>query len=346
MQQRTQPGFLASEMFNRVVFGSASGGARVRRRRNPSTPSRATRWWSSISTHYVPDHAAIAFAGDITLPRRASWSSRSSGLEEGGRRRSPRCRIRRAIGRAEGVPVARPGSVQTTLVVGTQSMTRTDPDYESADRRQPRARRHDGPAVPAPARGEGLHLRHRQRVLGATQLSSAPGPRRRRVRTEVTEPALNDLLAEIAEMRDKPVPADELDDAKRAIVGGFALSISRARSRCSATTSTTGRTACRRTTGTRIRRGSGGHRGGGAGRGAEVLGCLRACRSWRSATREDHRDPAEEGSARDLRRRRQSDEVARLATGQQLTGRRRHSAPFATISSIAAANVSISSSVV
>ena len=36
------------------------------------------------------------------------------------------------------------------------------------------------------------------------------------VRTEVTEPALTDLLAEIAEMRDKPVPENELQDAKRA----------------------------------------------------------------------------------------------------------------------------------
>src|SRR5688572_32814723 len=43
------------------------------------------------------------------------------------------------------------------------------------------------------------------------------------VRTEVTEPALTDLLAEIAEMRDKPVPAGELQDSKRGIVAGVAL---------------------------------------------------------------------------------------------------------------------------
>ena len=42
------------------------------------------------------------------------------------------------------------------------------------------------------------------------------------VRTEVTEPALTDLLAEIGELRDKPVPENELADAKRAIVGSFA----------------------------------------------------------------------------------------------------------------------------
>jgi predicted Zn-dependent peptidase len=42
------------------------------------------------------------------------------------------------------------------------------------------------------------------------------------VRTEVTDPALDDLLAEIGELRDKPVPEQELADAKRAIVGSFA----------------------------------------------------------------------------------------------------------------------------
>jgi zinc protease len=45
------------------------------------------------------------------------------------------------------------------------------------------------------------------------------------VRTEVTEPALTDLLAEIAELREKPIPAAELADVKRAIIGSFALAL-------------------------------------------------------------------------------------------------------------------------
>ena len=45
------------------------------------------------------------------------------------------------------------------------------------------------------------------------------------MRTDVTEPALNDLLAEIADLRDTPVPDKELADAKRAIVGSFALAL-------------------------------------------------------------------------------------------------------------------------
>jgi zinc protease len=45
------------------------------------------------------------------------------------------------------------------------------------------------------------------------------------VRTEVTEAALTDLLDELAQMRETPVPAKEFEDAKRAIQANFALSL-------------------------------------------------------------------------------------------------------------------------
>jgi predicted Zn-dependent peptidase len=45
------------------------------------------------------------------------------------------------------------------------------------------------------------------------------------VRTEVTEAALRDLLAELARMRDEPVPADEFKDAQRSLTASFALSL-------------------------------------------------------------------------------------------------------------------------
>ena len=47
----------------------------------------------------------------------------------------------------------------------------------AADGGEPCARRHDGTALPASARREGLHLRHRQRLLGAAT-SAASGRRR------------------------------------------------------------------------------------------------------------------------------------------------------------------------
>lgn len=45
------------------------------------------------------------------------------------------------------------------------------------------------------------------------------------VRAEVTDPALRDLLAEVAMLRDQPVPDGELADAKRSMIASFALSL-------------------------------------------------------------------------------------------------------------------------
>ena len=45
------------------------------------------------------------------------------------------------------------------------------------------------------------------------------------VRTEVTEPALRDLLAELSKMREEPVPTDEFKDAQRSLTASFALSL-------------------------------------------------------------------------------------------------------------------------
>jgi predicted Zn-dependent peptidase len=45
------------------------------------------------------------------------------------------------------------------------------------------------------------------------------------VRTDVTEPALRDLLAEFGKMRDQLVPDTELKDAQRSMTASFALSL-------------------------------------------------------------------------------------------------------------------------
>jgi zinc protease len=44
------------------------------------------------------------------------------------------------------------------------------------------------------------------------------------VRTEVTGDALREMLKEFADIRTRAVPADELENAKRALVASFALS--------------------------------------------------------------------------------------------------------------------------
>jgi len=120
--------------------------------------------------------------------------------------------------------VARPNSVQTNLVVGTQAIARANPDYDVLQ-------------VMNKIIGGGptgrlfMHLREEKGyTYGASSSLSAPLYRGEwqaatSVRTEVTEPALRDLLGEITALRDVTVSDEELADAKRSMIASFALSL-------------------------------------------------------------------------------------------------------------------------
>ena len=219
IQQRTQPGFLANETFNRVVFGShpAARVSPTAANLDAITPDALAEFHR---THYVPDHAAIAFAGDISMAEARKLVEAKLGAWKKAGVAQPAVVDPSPVGPAKVYLIARPGSVQTTLFVGTQSMARKDPDYTALT------------VVNRVLGGTmGRLFRHLREEKGYTYGigSGFSAPQYRgswtsstSVRTDVTEPALTDLLAEIAELRDKPVPDSELADAKRAIVGAFA----------------------------------------------------------------------------------------------------------------------------
>jgi len=222
VQNRANPNFLANERFARAVFGAHPAGRTSPTAANLDaiTPEALREFHQA---HYVPDHAAIAFAGDISLAEaRKLVESRLSGWKKAGALKGS-VTDPVAVGAAKVFLVARPGSVQTTLSVGTQSMVRTDSDYTALT------------VVNRVLGGTmGRLFRHLREEKGYTygigSFFSATEYRgswtaSTSVRTEVTEPALTDLLAEIAELREKPVPASEFADVKRAIVGSFALAL-------------------------------------------------------------------------------------------------------------------------
>ena len=109
--------------------------------------------------------------------------------------------------------IHRPGAVQTEIRVGHVGLPRLDPGLPRrvGDERDPR-RAVQLPPEPQAPRGEGLHLRRRRR---ASTCAAAPGPFavRAAVNTEVTVPALQDILAELDAMRDGAA------DARRAARG-------------------------------------------------------------------------------------------------------------------------------
>ena len=221
-QQRSQPSFLAAERFNQIVFGT-----------HPAAHVSATPAALDVLTrdalvafhraHYVPDHAVMAISGDITLAQAkqkveaalADWKKADATI--------PAVVDPAPISGPSITLVARPNSVQTSLVVGTQSIQRNDPDYAAltvANRilGGPEARLFE-------------HLREQKGYTYGASSNFNSGRFRGSwnaatdVRTEVTEPALTDLLAELKAMRDVPVPATELENHKRAIVASFARSL-------------------------------------------------------------------------------------------------------------------------
>ncbi|MEZ5319451.1 MAG: pitrilysin family protein [Vicinamibacterales bacterium] len=223
VQLRTNPNFLASERFDHVIYGDHPGG---RTFTTPETLAAVTRDLL-VQTHkarFVPDHAIVAVAGDTTLEQvralvekaLAGWTS--AGTPE------PATTDPAPMGPAHVHFVARPNSVQSNFIVGTQAISRTSPDYPVLEVMN--AVIGGGPTgrlftILREAKGytygaySGLSA---GKFRGDWQANTD-------VRTEVTEPALRDLLFEISRMRDELVPEQEFADKKRALIASFALSL-------------------------------------------------------------------------------------------------------------------------
>jgi zinc protease len=223
-QRRANPGFLAAEVFSRAVYGSHPA-ARI----SPALASleRLTRedLVAFHRMHYLPDRAVLAIAGDVSMlqarivieSKLGAWTKATDPVTTTVPDPAP-------IGEPKIYFVARPSSVQTSLLVGTQAIERTNPDY-------------DVMSVMNKIIGGGpmgrlfLHLREdKGYTYGA---SSALDARQHKgdwsastsVRSEVTDPALRDLLDEVRQLREIPVSDQELTDAKRSMVASFALSL-------------------------------------------------------------------------------------------------------------------------
>ena len=222
-QQRSSAAFLAAEAYQRAVYG-AHPASRVSMTADVLGQITHDALATYHHTHYVPDHGVIAFAGDISMAEArkaidatlAEWKKTGAAL--------PDVSDPPAIGSAKVLLVARPGSVQTTLLVGTQAIARTSPDYDVLQMM-------NKVIGGGPTGRLFIHLREEKGyTYGASSGLSAPRYRgdwqaTMDVRTEVTDPALTDLMAEIARMRDEAVPQKEFQDAQRALVAAFALSL-------------------------------------------------------------------------------------------------------------------------
>jgi zinc protease len=222
--QRSNAQFLAAEQFQRAIYGADHPAALI------ATPAESIKKLSTKdladfhSTYYRPNNAILAIVGDVTMKDVMPKIEKAFGDWQ--KADVPAATIPAAPAQSASriVLIDRPGSVQTVLQLGTLGIERTSPDYFAvlmADR----------VLGGGPSGRLFLNLREdKGYTYGA--YSSFGGSRFRgtwmsssEVRTDVTEGAMKEFMYELNRLRDQPVPADELENAKRAIVGSFALSL-------------------------------------------------------------------------------------------------------------------------
>jgi len=222
--QRSIPQFLAAEQFQRAIYGADHPASLV------APPAESLKKLTSKdlaefhATYYRPNNAIIAIVGDVTMKEILPKLEKAFGDWEKGT--VPATTIPAAPAQTDSriYLIDRPGSVQTVIQLGTLGIERTSPDYFAvllADRvlgGGPSGRlfmnlREDKGYT------YGAYSNFGGSKFKGTWISSSE------VRTDVTEGAMKEFMYELKRMRDEPVTAEELDNAKRAIIGNFALSL-------------------------------------------------------------------------------------------------------------------------
>lgn len=223
MIQRSSPQFLADEQFSKAIYGDHPAAL-------ASTPPDSIKKLSTKdlatfhSTYYRPNNAMLTVVGDVTMKSIMPVIEKAFGDWQ--KADVPATTIPAAPPQsvARIFLIDRPGSVQTVIQLGTLGIERTSPDYFAVLL----ANRVLGGG---PTGRLFLNLREdKGYTYGA--YSSFGGSKYRgtwtassEVRTDVTEGAMKEFMWELERLRTQPVTDEELANAKRAIVGSFALSL-------------------------------------------------------------------------------------------------------------------------
>jgi predicted Zn-dependent peptidase len=221
--QRSSPQFLAQEQFSKAIYGDHPAGL-------ISTPADSIKKLTTKDlatfhyTYYRPNNAMLTVVGDVTM--KSILPALEKAFGDWQKADVPPTTIPPAPAQsaAKIFLIDRPGSVQTVLQLGTLGIERTSPDYFAvliADRI----------LGGGPSGRLFLNLREDKGYtygaysnFGGSKFRGTWGASSE-VRTDVTEGAMKEFMYELNRLRDEPVTADELENAKRAIVGSFALSL-------------------------------------------------------------------------------------------------------------------------
>ena len=221
--QRSQAGFLSSEMFSKVMYGShpAARTSLAAEQIQRLTPEALQTFHA---THYKPNNAIFAIVGDVKPAEIVAKLEKTFAAWKQGA--VPKTTIPQVAdtGAAKIYLIDRPGSVQTNLLAGTLTITRTDPDFFALEMMN---------QVVGGGASARLFMNLREDkgyTYGAYSNVASYKYRGRfqantEVRTDVTEGSMKELLYEFKRIGEEKIPADEFERAKRTIIGGWALQL-------------------------------------------------------------------------------------------------------------------------
>jgi predicted Zn-dependent peptidase len=223
VQVRSMPQFLAAERYGRVIYGDHPAG-RVMATSDAIDKATRDALAAFHKARYAPDQTIVAIVGDITLAEaRKKIEARFGGWKKAGASVAP-APDPGSAGAGKVSLVDRPNSVQTSLVIGTQALNRTSPDYEVMTLA-------NAIIGGGPTGRLFLNLREEKGwTYGAYSGLNAPRYRgdwsaQTEIKGDVTDKAVGEILGEVKRIRTEPVPDKEFMDQKRSLVASFALSL-------------------------------------------------------------------------------------------------------------------------
>jgi zinc protease len=222
-QARTQPATLSNEQLMKVLY---AGDARQFTRLTAESLDKITRQRlvEHYKKYYVPSGELAGIVGDITARDAAAKLAKALSAWKGGPIQPLTLPINPPIAEKKVYLISRPGSVQTYLTLANRAIERTSPDYIACMVMNQVLG--SGPA----ARLFRIIREEKGYTYGVSSSFNATRYNQEfsssmSVRTEVTEPALADLLQEFRDIREVTVPQLELEGAKRTLVASFALGL-------------------------------------------------------------------------------------------------------------------------
>ncbi len=221
--QRSLPGFIAQEQFLSAVYDQHPGSLIV-----PPDSVIAGLQSADLATYhsavYRPNNTLVLAHGDITLKDLIAKLERAFGSWEKAEISERKLPDLSPPEKARVYIVDRPGSVQTSLRVGALGIERRSDDYFALV-----VANHILGGGPASRLFMNLREDKGYTYGASSSLSGSTFPgtvvATTDVRTEVTEGAMHELMYELKRLANEPVSQQELDNAQRALVGRFALSL-------------------------------------------------------------------------------------------------------------------------